>query len=412
MTDSVDISLCLGDKQPRDIFVEKLQRLVAADCADKFLVMPNFAEESMRAPTGFVMCVEKNKPFKMDALCSDLFSGTSIAKINNFDESKFYVNHLKNIALFEKINAQTSNKSCSALPDLKAKKDSSDTNQWFFFRGINDSYVGIYHATVLNFKTKAYERQYFIACYDGLPQKIQVEIEAHLILLEKNGSTFDDVARDEVLARARALSKRNRQRKIFTVADLLGLEILHNNDVLACSGSDDGVEHDEDGDDTSSDNDEDSCDDFKTPQLASLMFNCEQNFFKTHKNRFLFYSNCSSVTECKGNVIVNRSLTKGPIVIYGPEKSTACSRSSMEWGKNSTNSNLNSSVFLSEYLKKQNAAGLEECQHTKFVNIPKERLCQSSIDDNEEILRIETKLGRNHQEFPRIAEFLPILITF
>jgi len=387
----VDLSLILPSRQPSAVLLNRFERLVASDAADHFFLFPTFKETPMRAPTGFVMSVDRDKPFKLDCFCSELFTGTTIAEVKDFNESEFYIHHAARIAATKKLHADMQER--DIYPDLVGNaKTGEDLQKWLPFIGRDDGYCGLYAGTVLDAKTQTYGRKWFIICYDGLSDSLLSDLEHYFIECEKQGKSFANVLlEDMVMLRVKNIARRNRRKRILEMAQTLELSVDVHNDVSCYRESED--------------------EDFEL--LATDVWETETFITRLNKTEIQFYSDVACVSLCKGDVIVNRTLAQGPMLIVGPETNSSSHRSNRTWSAQNSQSSHESCGFLSRYPLAP-AVG-----DSKYKNLQANVFIGGSKYDNDEktaailtdeLTAVEFELGRNAVDFPRPVEFSPILV--
>lgn len=385
----IDISLLADSRPPSKTYLQKLQRLINSDAADAFTVMPNWEQPVMRSPSGFIMTVNKNKSFKSDCFCTNMFYGTTIVEIKNFDESLFYVNHKDRIDTMKAIYKIPR---IRKLPSFQGETDTNnDINEWDTFVGNSNSTLGLYSGTVFDSNTQCYCRKWFLICSDGLCQQLLDDLEAYFIKCEEEQKTFEEVLiQDETLQRCRNIAKRNRKRRLYELAIALHLDIEHREDISAVKKEDNTY-----------------------PQQAHVWKETETFVYKLNRQDIQFYSDAACISLSKGDVIVNRMPYQGPILIIGPETTSTSHRSNRSWSAKNTTVAHPSGAFLSRYLEMPSVGDLKykELTPNTFIGHEKYNKNMKTVANvTPELSKIEYTLGRDIESFPRPVEFEPILI--
>jgi hypothetical protein len=385
----IDLSLTINSRLPSKIFLQKLQRLIDSDSADSFFIMPNWEQNIMRSPTGLIMKINKDKPFKSDCFCTDLFFGTTIVQVKNFNESIFYVNHQDRIQSLQKIHDQDD---IRKLPSIKGDiKSNNDLEEWFSFKGNSKSTIGLYAGTVFDANTQCYGRKWFIICTDGLCQPLLDDLEQYFIDCEQSGKTFEEILiQDETVQRCRNIAKRNRKKRISEIANALQLDIEEREDIVSVKNKDG-----------------------EYPKLAYAWKETESFIYKLNRQDIFFYSDATCISLCKGDVIITRMPYQGPILILGPETTSTSHRSNRSWSARNTTTPHASGGFLSRYLENPSICDLKytDLPPNVFIGHDKYKNTNKHVANiTAEISKIEYTLGRDVETFPRPVEFEPILV--
>ena len=139
--------------------------------------------------------------------------------------------------------------------------------------------------------------------------------------------------------------------------------------------------------------------------MAKQWIDCEHSTYLSNGRHVNLYSDCVSLVQSKGNVVIQRSIQQGPLLLRG--KNTRASLGGHGW------SNQVYDAFIGRYIPdRQPSQNDEEIINTMIFKShdPSKPLTDTPTSAfSSEIDQIETNLGKE-ASFPAPIEFQPFLV--
>ena len=204
---------------PTPQYLGQVQRLVAAAHGgiQAWHVLPNHRSVWMSIPRGAAVVLDPAACVCADLFCTDMFHGTTIKEVAYTPTLDSWTPE-KRAACFAKLEGLL------VADSLIPPELMSDEANWGESLGRRNSFVGLYSASSVE-RDPGAGRQWYVVCQAGLDEQTATEFEAYLEECEADGMTNEQVwCQNSVVARARAVAKRNRRRLVARFATALGLE--------------------------------------------------------------------------------------------------------------------------------------------------------------------------------------------
>lgn len=280
--DKIDTSLTLPSNPPSEEYLQMLLRTVDSNPSiTKIHVLPNWSYDFLMPPTGMMVEFDANQPFKADLFFTDMFNGTSLARVEAVDETS-----LENCqdAVLEALPTGTLN------PPAFEK---SDDKNWNTSISDRNSFVGLYSANRMNPKTQMIELTWFIIANTGIDPKTYTEMEMYFLECEQQGKTNKDVfLNNPILEQFQALAVRNRRRAIHDFAKAADISIRSRKYTKGTM----------------------------PVQIANEEFVTNNYYVKFTNNdaSMQFYANATCTDDVHNGLIFHRAPLQGPLIFVGP----------------------------------------------------------------------------------------------
>ncbi len=278
----IDTSLTLASNPPSDEYLEMLGRLQGADPSIlKTTVLSNWGYDFLMPPTGMIVELDANAPFKGDVFFRDMWSATSLVRVEAVDE----------VALDGCQDAVR-----GATPRERSEAptfENSDVRNWDPSIGDRDAFVGLYSANRQNPKTQMVEQTWFIIAKTGIDSSTYVEMEKYFLRCEDEGKTVKEVfLNNPVLEQFQALIVRNRRRIVHDFAKAAGITIRSRNYTKGT----------------------------KPMGIANEEFITPNNYvkFNPSETRMFLYADATSTDDVHHGLLFHRAPLQAPLVYVGP----------------------------------------------------------------------------------------------
>jgi hypothetical protein len=280
--DKIDTSLTLPSNPPDDDYMNMLIRLIEADLSiQKITVLPNWSYDFLMPPTGMVVEMDPNVPFKADIFFTDMWSASSLTRVDAVDETQ--LDHCQDDVLA----------ACPQKQDEPPSFVTSDKRNWEPSMSDRNATIGLYSANRMNPKTQMIEQTWFIITQTGMDPSTYMQMEKYFLKCEEDGKTLKQVfMNNPVLEQFQALVVRNRRRIIHDFAKSTGITIRSRRYTKGT----------------------------KPMFIANEEFITMNNYVKFVENesKMLFYINATSTDDVHHGLIFHRAPLQGPVVYVGP----------------------------------------------------------------------------------------------